>query len=431
MRILLIGYFYHPDNNARAFRWTAISEHWAKQGILVDVVCAGTKREMAQSSPMTGIQIYRTRDFSKKMHVNAPSVASKSSGYFIRLALKKIVSLLRWPDHAWLWMPSAHRQATRLLMTNQYDAIISISMPFSAHVVAFFLTKWRKSIPWICDYGDPFSFVKEVPINNRWLYGWLNRWFEQKVNHQSQKISVTTIETAQEHERYLRIPAQWLHVIPPLAKRKITHAISSHQIICTQNAPIHLVFAGILYATIRNPTYCLKLLSAVRSQLFPRQLIVHFYGGTVGCESAFEPYQQAIGDWIFLHGALVQSELWTVYNTADVLINIGNATRYQVPSKVIEYMTTGLPILNITTIEQDSSTLLLDMYPESLTICQKIGMSDAVVNAVSEFIHHSKKTDLYRLKVILKKYQIEDISDSYLRLFCEIKQPETVSHMEC
>ena len=52
-----------------------------------------------------------------------------------------------------------------------------------------------------------------------------------------------------------------------------------------------------------------------------------------------------------------------VIKEADVLINIGNNNKYQEPSKLIEYMYSGKKILNICSIEEDTSAELLKIYP--------------------------------------------------------------------
>ena len=39
-KVLIISFQYWPALNARAFRWTALAEDWAREGREVHVVCA-------------------------------------------------------------------------------------------------------------------------------------------------------------------------------------------------------------------------------------------------------------------------------------------------------------------------------------------------------------------------------------------------------
>jgi hypothetical protein len=52
----------------------------------------------------------------------------------------------------------------------------------------------------------------------------------------------------------------------------------------------------------------------------------------------------------------------------DVLVNIGNATSHQLPSKLVEYVASGKPILNIARTSSDSSARFLAGYPDHLTL---------------------------------------------------------------
>lgn len=70
-----------------------------------------------------------------------------------------------------------------------------------------------------------------------------------------------------------------------------------------------------------------------------------------------------------------------------MLLNIGNSTNNQLPSKVLEYIGTGKPIISIYNIEDDTSNLYLKKYPNSLLINQK--------------------DDLGKNKTILKKYLLD------------------------
>jgi hypothetical protein len=53
---------------------------------------------------------------------------------------------------------------------------------------------------------------------------------------------------------------------------------------------------------------------------------------------------------------------------SDVLVNIGNTSRNQLPSKVVEYAALGKPVINIAQIEGDSSTEFFGDYPKALSL---------------------------------------------------------------
>jgi len=105
-----------------------------------------------------------------------------------------------------------------------------------------------------------------------------------------------------------------------------------------------------------------------------------------------------------------------VYESADILVNIGNSTTYQAPSKVIEYMSTGLPILNITSVAQDSTIPLLKTYPAAFSCFEGDGITEDLVNKLSDFFEEVQRVDIATVNEILKNYQSSAIADSYLNL---------------
>lgn len=426
MRILVISYSYYPANNPRSFRWSAICEYWAQNGITVDVVCAYAETGLSKSERLQGVNVYRSRDISQQVRATEPTninaVASSKPCWqtnikkLLYVVLKKITVLLRWPDFAWLWIPKAHREAKRLLKSHHYDGIYSVSPAFSSHVVALLLGRQRKNIPWISDYGDPFSLSKESPMNNNWLYSGLNKYIDRLVIRSSKKISVTTVETAKKYVAQLGALEKWVTVIPPLVKCGYFFPDDRQKSLVSQEGTINVIFAGTLYAAIRNPNFFLELLTKVRKKLLPRNVEIHFYGSVVDCMHEFESYKAAINDWIFLHGTVDQSELKHVYERADVLVNIGNVTTYQTPSKVIEYMSTGLPILNITSVADDSSIPLLQSYPAAISLYQGDGVTERLVDKVCAFLEQVQQVDIEDVNEILKQYKPETIANTYLSL---------------
>src|SRR5262249_42877736 len=56
--ILIVSYIYAPDHSPRAYRWSAIAEHWAAQGRRVEVI-AGWKSGDARREDRSGVTVHR------------------------------------------------------------------------------------------------------------------------------------------------------------------------------------------------------------------------------------------------------------------------------------------------------------------------------------------------------------------------------------
>ena len=103
---------------------------------------------------------------------------------------------------------------------------------------------------------------------------------------------------------------------------------------------------------------------------------------------------------------------------SDILVNIGNATKYQLPSKLVEYVSTGKPILNITSILDDSSDAFLSSYPMAKTVC--LGKDDDVASKVEEtvlFLDTAFPLDNEHRNIWIEKYSVQNIGRQYIQFF--------------
>ena len=128
-----------------------------------------------------------------------------------------------------------------------------------------------------------------------------------------------------------------------------------------------LIFAGTLYMKIRNPEFFLSVISKVKDvslDLFVRK---------GECEQIINRYaKDNIHREYFVDKAKYIDMLKYGY---DVLVNIGNVSTLQAPSKMLELLSTGKPIINFYFTE-DTQFNMIEKYPLGLNI--KNGDLDAV-----------------------------------------------------
>ena len=77
-------------------------------------------------------------------------------------------------------------------------------------------------------------------------------------------------------------------------------------------------------------------------------------------------------------------------NSPGILINIGNTNKYQLPSKLVEYISSGNPIINFASISEDSSSEFLSEFHETLSIFQNEGTENEHVQTIFDFITNIK-----------------------------------------
>jgi glycosyltransferase involved in cell wall biosynthesis len=438
LNLLIVTNIYAPSVNPRAFRWASIAEYWVAKGHVVDVVCAW-ERGLQKKEWRYGVRVHRVggpidqilRDkFSRRLrdkHVegkdeliagNSNSMPNRRntvlSSVYRRAnkALEKVV----WPDHAWSWYFPAWRRAYDLLRRGGYNGLISVSFPFSGHMVGIRLKRKLPNLPWIVDIGDPFSFFQDKPINNIVLYERMNRYWEGKVLDKADAVTVTSEAT--EHEYLNRFPAcsGKIRVIPPLISVPTGDGVEGGSE--SSNRTIRLVYAGTLYKAIRNPGYLLGLFSGLIQSDLGSHIELHFYGNINDCDDLFMTYKGLLGKKIFLHGKVEQRVVYRAMQGANLLVNIGNTTSYQLPSKVVEYASTGKPVLNIYKIRNDSSTEFFTSYGSCLNVMDDgKDIEGGVLEDIVRFIKTPPYLEPEKHRAFISRYMVNEVARGYEELF--------------
>lgn len=432
---LLITHDYPPINSARSVRWSAIAKRLATDGDRVDVVSAW-QSDWPHEEILDGVRISRTnqiwleklRAWFKKSRgrrgelVHTSSNSSKRAGWrrgisFIAYRIyHDLYKNLYWPDGAMPWYLPALKQARKLMSITEYDTLISASPYFTAHLICLRLLKALPEQQWLVDIGDPFSFEEIEPHNNPLLYKKLNVRAEGRVLERADRISVTTPQTLEKYVSLFPSCASKIKVIPPLFVQ--SGGEIEYPKVFPSEEKIRLVYIGRLYFEGRNPDNLLKLYESLLETSLRDALELHFFGDTRAVEASFEPYRNLIGDKIYLHGQVPHEIAMRAMHDASVLINLGNKSPYQLPSKVVEYVSAGKPIINFAQIRTDTSERFFESYPSVINVHvwnseETDFQVDALFNILSNLPPKLPRSQIARL---LLPYTIDEIVTQYKSL---------------
>jgi len=383
MKILIIIYSYKPAISARAFRWAVIAEQWVLEGHEIDVLCSW-RPDVPKKEILNGVRVYRVGEsvferlryslnggrnpvISRNRNSSIVSATGNGAG-FLKAAkfVKGIYDLtwkkLYWPDYACLWFFPAVKKAKTLIKEMHYNSVITVSLPFTGHLVGLALNNNNPDIQWLADSGDPFCFMDQTPTNNHCLYGWLNRKMEQKVFDRADHLAVTTELTARQYNMLFPGIKDKISVIPPLAN--INDEIDGADRDLFDRSKTIISFVGTLYKNIREPDGFLRIMEAVikENPYLSKRIELHFYGVRTNCDDNFKRFTM-LQNMLHLHGTVPRNTAINAMLQSDLLINIGNSTTYQLPSKIVEYVSTGKPIINLCSIKEDSAMAYLNDYP--------------------------------------------------------------------
>lgn len=147
------------------------------------------------------------------------------------------------------------------------------------------------------------------------------------------------------------------------------------------NQWIDLIYTGAFYSEIRNPQKALEILYQL--SLCDDRIRIHLYSR--GCDEIVEKYRKKMPDKLIYHGYQSKSRVAAAVQSSTFLINIGNSTSNQVPSKILEYISTGKPILNFYSDDNDLCNDYLKNYPYYLLLNVNDD-TEVLVHQLSDFV---------------------------------------------
>lgn len=342
-------------------------------------------------------------------------VAPKVAGTILKRCYDMTWKRVWWPDRACLWYLPAVRFARELLTRNRYDALVTSSHPFTCHVVGHVLKRLVPDLPWLVDIGDPFSFAREMPLNNRLLYGFLNRAVERKVLRLADRVVVTNHRTV---ERYSETFGPWVDSKTRVIGPAIPNAVLSEKVstFALSKGYVDIVFSGNLLNPVRRPQELMRWIAKL-VRAWPKEevpLRFHFMGDSAQDLRRIAA-TAAVEDVVECHGKLDRHEALAAIRASHVLLNCGNVTDYQLPSKVYEYMAAGKPIINVVFNERDPSIEALGVYEAVLHVRPKCDFMEGVV----AFIRHGVGQPLPRTRALppaVESHLVGRIAERYREL---------------
>lgn len=340
MKILIVNYYYAPTVGAHVYRWEQIARYWARQGHSVSVVTSRVAG-CPDREQVNGVEIIRTGLFAKRRSVLQSSVPSQTS--LLQRCKRRLIDGMRrvyryfyWPDGLWHWMPSLCLILAKL-RKRDLDLIISYSPTFSAHVGVLLFKRLSRSsgVRWVADYGDPFSLSESMQPNNFRVYRKLNTFVENRVVCAADQVVFTNHRTCEAYaEAY---PAANLAVVPHLVDFSLFRNAKGN--VGVVGGLVNLVYVGGFHKGIREPYVMLRFFDHL-CRRFPGHFMLNIYGPSNGFDFS------NCGPFVKYHGSVERAVAVELMVAADCLVNVDNSNCVMAPSKLVEYVATGRPVIN-------------------------------------------------------------------------------------
>lgn len=289
----------------------------------------------------------------------------------IQCIFNKITSELIDPDINVMYQKKVLRSVSQLIQENKYDAIIS-SMGGRSTGYAAYKIKKKYGLKWICILFDPFVKNNHLYKKNRVYYKRADR-FDQVIKNDCDLIILEECiyNTINEKE----IKSKVVKIGMPLVLAKEKREKSSNTI---KSGIISIAFFGALYKNLRDPEYSISLLLKIPN------VRLDFYGNS-STKQMISLYGEGR---VCYRGVASHADIEKIVDSYDYLLNIGNATLNQVPSKIYEYITYKKPIINIVKNRDDPTIDVIKRYTYGISLVEN---EDGNIKKLESFISNDLK----------------------------------------
>lgn len=280
------------------------------------------------------------------------------------------------------------------------DVIISVSFPFCSHIAACKYKANHKQTKWLTYSTDPFTF-NECQYERVAFKSHKRQWafkVEKSIYDNSDANIVTEDLYSMMVESFCQPKGKTVAfpylITPALHKKQDSIPFKSNIIRC--------VYAGSLYIDIRNPQVMIEIFRGVKQGI---NLMMY----TDGDFSIRELLRKVHSEKIKINGMVNREEYeQIIMNEADILINIGNTTTLQSPSKLLELVSTGKPIINFY-YNKDFGYQIIETYPLGINIPNKSFNEDSI-GIIENFClrNRNKVLDFELIKSLYPKHMMEN-----------------------
>lgn len=415
MKILCLVDKYYPDASANTVCCENIMEYFKAQGHQVDFFAIKNDETDADFSVYNGSNVikegtYITKMMQKygekynaKIWMDFPWFFRKFHGF-----VRKLQILFKRNTTQFISMDllSPKKIYKKILKINDhYDCLFTFSMPFALNVIGEKLMKYGLADRWYPVFLDSFVY-NDCLFKNKIDY---RKKVAQRILKNADHIfmveGIKRWNLKHDYNPYYHDKTTEI-LIPTLKKVEMPKSIKD-------NNKTVLVYTGGFYRDIRNPEKMFDIISKIQKDC-------EFKVYSRGCEDIVERKKELFQKESLLIGGYISHEqcLHEIAN-ADFLVNLGNTMKHQMPSKILEYVGMGKPIINFYFIKEDMCLPILEKYPLVININLNDYSQDDIDKLI-EFIKMNKGKALSYEEATqdLIDYRVENIAKVIYKETC-------------
>ena len=408
MKLLFILGSVYPldDANSNIINRIATNLYARYEGIQIFELGFNSQPITISESVVNNVKVYGMGDpfktrLSEELSSYLDSISDQSNKRRIALLIKRpnlaieyIVKRLRYGN-----IQKCYKmQIKEICIKNSIDVIICVSYPFLTAMAA---AKLKMRLPFIYYQLDPYFSHYLQPNRRKALKQ------ERYVCKRADAILMTNLI----YYEYMQSPLKVYLNKTSVLEFPVIEINSEHNkaLRSREDGITKLAFIGTLYDDIRSPSY----LFCILKELVRRGNQVHLdlVGPLVG------DIEIPQADWLTYHGRLGVAEAKAFMQQADILVNIGNSIKNQMPSKIFEYFNTGKPIINFYKIDNCPTLHYANRYPYCISIDESKKVDEEICEQIEDFIRKNQDSMIpsYKVMDMFPECTTNKVSDNFLK----------------
>ncbi len=308
------------------------------------------------------------------------------------------------PDTANIWAIGASKKALSII--HDHSVLITFSTPVSDHLAGLIVKRKNRRMPWAVFFSDPFvenPYIAMSSIERR-----LNAHLERSIiKHADAVIFVNEVTRDRTMARYPSLWHKKAHVIPHAFDEALYPKEEQ-----SRGQRLTIRYMGDFYGK-RTPESLFKALKVVSNT--SREFIVEIYGHIDDdMKSLITRY--GMDEMVKHRGRISYLKNLSLMRTADVLLTIDapGKTSLFLPSKLIDYMGAGRPILAITSPIGPTADLAREMGSPPLGHDDTQGIADRILFYI---VQKAKgRLEMMVPEEVLNHYRAQNVGSQYLKV---------------
>ncbi len=341
IRLLALSFYYPPANNPRAVQVDRLLRH---VHLPTTLICAAYNE---RNDRMDHARNSETATFVEDC-VRVPYIETAWQRITDRISHRfDLVLVNKRPDKFVNWKPAVVKAAGQLMRerVDKPNVLVTFGSPMSDHVIGLELKK-RFGLPWLAHFSDPW--VDNIFKNFDWLTRSVNVSLEKKVVQTADRLIFTSDETLDlvmaKYPSGYRLKAR---VLPHAFEPQTDVGAATRE----QSPNIVIRYIGDMYGqrTPRPLFTALKKILALEPDLL-KDVSFEFVGSMHDLKLDEMGLSELPYGLVGFRPTVSYAESLTLMGSADGLLVIDAPadTSVFLPSKLIDYIGAGKPILGIT-----------------------------------------------------------------------------------